>query len=58
LIRYRSPWRGLDDVDDATREYVDRFNHWRLHGELGKLPPAEIEAIQARQTTPALLAAS
>lgn len=58
LIRHRGPWRGLDDVEYATLEYVDWFNHHRLHGELGMRPPAEFEAIQARQTTPALLAAS
>jgi putative transposase len=58
LIRHRGPWRGLDDVEYATLAYVDWFNHRRLHGELGMLPPAEFEALQARPTTPALLAAS
>jgi putative transposase len=58
LIHHRGPWRGLDDVEYATLEYVDWFNHRRLHSELGMLPPAEFEAIQARQATPALLAAS
>jgi putative transposase len=58
LIRHRGPWRGLDDVEYATLEYVDWFNHRRLHGELGMLPPAEFEAIQARQTTQTRLAAS
>ena len=58
LIRHRGPWRGLDDVEYATLAYVDWFNHRRLHGELGMLPPAEFEALQARQTTPELLAAS
>jgi len=58
LIHHRGPWCGLDDVEYATLEYVDWFNHRRLHGELGMRPPAEFEAIQARQTTPALLAVS
>jgi putative transposase len=58
LIRHRGPWRGLDDVEYATLEYVDWFNHRRLHGELGMLPPAEFEALQAGQATPPLLAAS
>jgi putative transposase len=44
LIRYRGPWQGLDDVEFATLEYVDWFNHRRLHGELGMVPPAEFEA--------------
>jgi putative transposase len=44
LIRHQGPWQGLDDVEFATLEYVDWFNHRRLHGELGMLPPAEFEA--------------
>jgi putative transposase len=44
LIRHTGPWQGLDDVEFATLEYVDWFNHRRLHGELGMLPPAEFEA--------------
>lgn len=58
LIRHRGPWRGLDDVEYATLAYVDWFNHHGLHDELRMLPPTELEAIQARQTTLALLAAS
>ena len=44
LIRHEGPWQGLDDVEFATLDYVDWFNHRRLHGELGRLPPAECEA--------------
>jgi putative transposase len=44
LIRHAGPWRDLDDVEYATPEYVDRFNHRGLHGELGMIPPAELEA--------------
>ena len=43
LIRHEGPWRGLEDVEYATLEYVDWFNHRRLHTELGMLPPAEYE---------------
>jgi putative transposase len=43
LIRRRGPWRGLDDVEFATLEYVDWFNHRRLHSAIGMLPPAEFE---------------
>jgi putative transposase len=28
----------------AVAEYVDWYNHRRLHGELGHVPPAEHEA--------------
>jgi putative transposase len=44
LVRHRGPWRGLDDVEHATMDYVDWFNHRRLHGELGMVPPAEFQA--------------
>jgi putative transposase len=44
LIRHRGPWCGLEDVEYATLEYLDWFNHRRLHGELGMMPPAEFEA--------------
>jgi putative transposase len=44
LIRHQGPWRGLDDVEFATLTYVDWFDHRRLHGELGMVPPAEFEA--------------
>jgi putative transposase len=57
LIRHRGPWRGLEDVEYATLEYVDWFNHRRLHGELGMITPAEFEAAY-HQAVPALLASS
>ncbi|OKI23768.1 hypothetical protein A6A08_03125 [Nocardiopsis sp. TSRI0078] len=43
LIRNRGPWKGLDEVEIAVAEYVDWFNHRRLHGEIGLVPPAEFE---------------
>jgi len=58
LIRHRGPWRGLDDVEYATLDYVDWFNQRRLHGELGMLPPAEFEARHAAEQQPLPLAAS
>ena len=44
LVRHKGPWKGLDDVELATAEYIDWFNHRRLHGEIGLIPPAELEA--------------
>jgi transposase InsO family protein len=38
LIRRRGPWKGLDDVELATLEYVDWFNHRRLHSACGDIP--------------------
>ena len=58
LIRHRGPWHGRDEVEYTTLEYVDWYNHHRLHGELGMLPPAELEASQTGQATPPQLAAS
>jgi putative transposase len=43
LIRHRGPWRGLDDVELATLEWVDWYNHRRLHSACRHLPPAEYE---------------
>lgn len=43
LVRNRGPWRGLDDLELATLEWVDWFNHRRLFHELGRIPPAEYE---------------
>ena len=58
LIRHAGPWRGLDDVEYATLEYVDWFNHRRLHGELGMITPAEFEAMFVQQPVPTRLASS
>jgi putative transposase len=44
LIRRRGPWRGLEDVEFATLCWVDWFNHRRLLGPIGHVPPAEFEA--------------
>ena len=43
LIRNKGPWRGLDDLELATLEWVDWFNHRRLFEDHGRIPPAEFE---------------
>jgi putative transposase len=43
LIRNKGPWKGIDDLEIAVAEYIDWFNHRRLHGEIGLVPPAEHE---------------
>jgi len=43
LVRSRGPFRGQDDLEIATLEWVDWYNNRRLHGELGMVPPAEHE---------------
>jgi putative transposase len=52
LIRRRGPWRGIDDVEYATLEWVDWFNHRRLLEPIGYLPPAEFEAAFKREEDP------
>ncbi len=43
LIKPRKPWRTIDDVEIATAEWVDWFNHRRLYEYCGDIPPAELE---------------
>lgn len=47
LVRNKGPWRGIDDIEIATVEYIDWYNNRRLHGELGHVPPTEYEALHA-----------
>lgn len=44
LIGQHGPWRTHEQVELAALEYIDWFDHRRLHGELGRVPPAEYEA--------------
>ncbi len=43
VIRRRGPWRGLEDVEFATLEWVDWFNNRRLLEPIGNVPPVEYE---------------
>ena len=49
VIRQRGPWRGLDDVEFATLEWVHWFNTTRLLEPIGYLPPIEHERSYYRQ---------
>ncbi len=52
VMRPKGGWKSIGDVEIAVAEYVDWFNHRRLHGEIGLIPPAEFEANNwARHTT-------
>ena len=53
VIRRRGPWNGLDDVEYATLEWVDWFNHKRILQPIGDIPPAEYEDNYYRQMSPA-----
>jgi putative transposase len=52
LIRRRGPWKGIDEVEYATLEWVDWFNHRRLLAPIGYVPPAEFEAAFQREEDP------
>jgi transposase InsO family protein len=49
LIKPRGPWRTAEQVEIATLEYVDWFNHRRLYEACGDIPPAELETVYYRQ---------
>jgi putative transposase len=51
LVRRRGPWRGIDDLELAILEWVDWYNHRRLHSACGNVPPAELEAAHVRTLT-------
>jgi putative transposase len=57
LIRRRGPWRALDEVEYATLEWVDWFNHRRLLEPIGHVPPAEFEATHHQREDPSRTAA-
>ncbi|HUP17776.1 MAG TPA: IS3 family transposase, partial [Acidimicrobiia bacterium] len=56
LIRPRGPWKGLEEVEYGTLEWVDWWNHRRLLQPIGMIPPAAKEALYYRQTNPELAA--
>ena len=43
VIRHRGPWRTMETVEFATAEWIDWYNHRRLHEYCGDIPPAELE---------------
>jgi len=56
VISRNSPFRAhpaktVDDIEYATMEWVDWYNHRRLHSLLGYIPPEELEAAYYAQPT-------
>lgn len=43
------PWRTLAEVELETLEWVDWYNHTRLHSACGGMPPAEFEQTRSQQ---------
>ena len=43
LIKRRGPWRNADHVEVATAEWVQWWNHKRIHTSVDNMAPAEYE---------------
>lgn len=48
-VIHRQSWRNLQDVELATLDWIDWFNHKRLLAPIGNIPPAEAEAAYYQQ---------
>ena len=51
LIKPQGPWHTAGQVEIATLEYIDWFNHRRLYEACGDIPPAELETAYYSQNT-------
>src|SRR5437763_6299948 len=56
VIRKSGPWRSLEQVELATAEWVDWWNHRRLHSAIRDMQPAEFEALYYQQRAAAAAA--
>ena len=50
LINQQGPWKTMEQVEFATLQWVDWYNHKRLHGACERLPPVEYEDNHAAAT--------
>ena len=57
VIHHKGPWVRAEQVEHATLEWVDWFDHRRLYGPLGHVPPVEVEQAYYRQHHEQALAA-
>ena len=55
-VVHRRSWRSREDLELATLRWVDWFNHRRLLGPIGYIPPAEAEANYHQQRAHAMAA--
>ena len=47
LVKQRR-WKTRSELELATVEWINWYNHTRLHGEIGDIPPAEFEDVWHR----------
>jgi putative transposase len=45
LVKLHGPWRTRAELETATIDWIYWYNDTRLHGEIGDMPPAELEAL-------------
>ena len=57
-VRHDGPFRGVDDLELATMDWVHWFNETRLHSSIGYVPPVEFEARWREENTSATLSGS
>lgn len=57
VIYHKGSWKGLEDVEYATLNWVDWFNHRRLLRPIGDRPPAEFEKLYYEQNREPAIAA-
>jgi putative transposase len=50
LIHRHGPWRTIEQLEYALFEYIDWWNHRRLHTAIGMYAPTEIETTYYAQT--------
>ncbi len=48
LVKPRRPWKGLDDLEIATAEWIDWFNHQRPFEYCNDLTPVDAEQAHYR----------
>ena len=56
-VIHRQSWKNRDAVELATLTWVDWFNHRRLLGPIGNIPPVEAEAMYYQQLSESAKAA-
>jgi putative transposase len=52
IHRQGASWRSLEHLELATAEWVEWWNHKRLHSAVGNIPPADFETRYYHQHAP------